>query len=187
MTVHKARMVGRFLWHYAEMVIAMMLGMLVLGMVTDAVLPDITRIDVDTLIMAANMTIGMAVWMRVRRHGWPSIAELSLAMFVPFLVVLVPYWFGALPSHLVMTLGLPAGARRGRGGPGAAPGLRRVGAAARPPARQPGRGGDSGRAATESRRTRHDQHLVAPAVRGGRALRQRLQRRPHARRQGAAQ
>jgi putative intracellular protease/amidase len=49
----------------------------------------------------------MAVWMRVRRHGWPGIAEMSLAMFVPFLVVLVPYWFGVLPGHLVMTLGHP--------------------------------------------------------------------------------
>ncbi|TMR96390.1 DJ-1/PfpI family protein [Nonomuraea basaltis] len=107
MTVHtsRTRLVGRFLWHYIEMVIAMMLGMLLLGLVWDAVLPEITRIDVNTLIMAADMTIGMAVWMRVRHHSWPGIAEMSVAMFAPFLVLLVPYWFGVLPGHLVMSIG----------------------------------------------------------------------------------
>lgn len=103
----KARTVGRFLWHYAEMVIAMMLGMLLLGLLWSAVLPEITRTDVDTLIMAADMTAGMALWMRIRRHGWASIAEMSAAMIAPFLVLLVPYWFGALPGHLVMSLGHP--------------------------------------------------------------------------------
>jgi putative intracellular protease/amidase len=100
----KARSVGRFVWHYAEMAIAMMLGMLLLGLVWSAVLPD-TRFDVDTLIMAADMTIGMAVWMRIRRHSWPRINEMSLAMVVPFLVLLVPYWFGVFPEHLVMSVG----------------------------------------------------------------------------------
>jgi hypothetical protein len=85
----------------------MMLGMLLLGLLWSAVLPDITRIDVDTLIMAGDMTIGMALWMRIRRHSWQSIAEMSLAMVAPFLILLVPYWFGALPGHLVMSLGHP--------------------------------------------------------------------------------
>ena len=112
MTVHeprtgKARLVGRFLWHYAEMAIAMMLGMLLHGLVWSAVLPEDTRFDVDTLIMAADMTIGMAVWMGIRRHSWPSIAEMSLAMVVPFLVLLVPYWFGVLSEHVVMSVGHP--------------------------------------------------------------------------------
>ncbi|MET0235045.1 MAG: DJ-1/PfpI family protein [Kibdelosporangium sp.] len=110
MTVHepqpgKARKAGRFLWHYAEMAIAMLLGMLLLGLVWNAVLPPGTRFDVDTLIMAADMTIGMAVWMRVRRHSRPRIAEMSLAMFLPFLILLVPYWFGVLSDHLVMSVG----------------------------------------------------------------------------------
>jgi putative intracellular protease/amidase len=87
------------------MVVAMLLGMLLLGMLWDAVLPKITRIDVSTLLMAADMTIGMALWMRVRRHGWPGIAEMSVAMFAPFLVLLVPYWLGVLPGHLVMSIG----------------------------------------------------------------------------------
>lgn len=109
MTVHepttsKARMVGRFLRHYAEMAIAMVAGMMLLGLVWSAVLPEL-RFDVDTLIMAADMTIGMVVWMMVRRHGWASIAEMGAAMFVPFLILLVPYWFGALSEHVVMSVG----------------------------------------------------------------------------------
>ncbi|MFC4123084.1 DJ-1/PfpI family protein [Nonomuraea zeae] len=110
MTIHeprtsRGRLAGRFLWHYAEMVVAMLLGMLLLGLLWDAVLPEITRTDVSTLVMAADMTIGMAVWMRVRRHGWPGIAEMSLAMFAPFLILLVPYWLGVLPGHLLMSIG----------------------------------------------------------------------------------
>jgi putative intracellular protease/amidase len=99
------RMAGRFVWHYLEMVIAMSLGMLLLGMVWGAVLPGDVRFDVDTLLMAADMTIGMAVWMLIRRHGGAAIAEMSLAMFAPFVVLLVPYWFGVLPGHLVMSIG----------------------------------------------------------------------------------
>lgn len=102
----KARMVGRFLWHYTEMVIAMMLGML-LGLLWSAVLPEVTRLDVDTLIMATDMTAGMVVWMKVRGHSWSSTAEMSGAMVAPFLILLVPYWFGALPGHLLMSLGHP--------------------------------------------------------------------------------
>ena len=33
--------------------------------------------------MAMNMTIGMAVWMRHRHHGWGPIGEMSAAMFFP--------------------------------------------------------------------------------------------------------
>ncbi|MFI6738877.1 DJ-1/PfpI family protein [Nonomuraea sp. NPDC050451] len=110
MTVHepptgRARLAGRFIWHYIEMVIAMSVGMLLLGLVWNAVLPVDTRFDVSALVMAADMTIGMAVWMRVRRHGWAAVGEMSLAMFAPFLVLLVPYWFGALPGHLVTSIG----------------------------------------------------------------------------------
>src|SRR5262245_31809086 len=101
----RARMVGRFLWHYVEMVIAMSLGMLLLAPLWSVILPGTERLDVRTLTMAADMTIGMAAWMKVRRHGWSSIAEMSGAMVAPFLVLLVPYWFGVLPGSLVTSLG----------------------------------------------------------------------------------
>jgi len=46
--------------------------------------------------MAMNMTIGMAVWMRHRGHGWAPIADMSAAMFVPLAVLIGPFWAGVL-------------------------------------------------------------------------------------------
>ncbi|MCK2215722.1 DJ-1/PfpI family protein [Actinomadura sp. ATCC 31491] len=100
------RQIGRFLWHYAEMAVAMLLGMALLGPLWSAALPDaVARLDVRTLTMAADMAAGMAVWMRVRRHGWPAIAEMAAAMVAPFLVLLVPYWLGVLPGAVVSGAG----------------------------------------------------------------------------------
>jgi hypothetical protein len=55
--------------------------------------------------MALDMALGMALWMAVRRHGWRPIVEMSVAMVLPFLVVLVPHWAGALGRGGVMGLG----------------------------------------------------------------------------------
>ncbi|NUR93137.1 MAG: AraC family transcriptional regulator [Nonomuraea sp.] len=99
------RATARFVWHYLEMVIAMFAGMFALGALWDLVLPELTRFDVRTLIMAADMTVGMAAWMKVRRHGWAPIGEMSLAMMLPFVILLVPYWFGVLSPMVVMSAG----------------------------------------------------------------------------------
>ena len=50
----------------------------------------------QVLVMATNMAIGMGAWMRFRRHSWLAIAEMSAAMYLPFLVLLVPFWAGAI-------------------------------------------------------------------------------------------
>jgi flagellar biosynthetic protein FliP len=57
------------------------------------------------MIMATNMAIGMGVWMRVRGHSWRGIAEMSASMYLPFAVLLVPYWAGAIGSGTLMTWG----------------------------------------------------------------------------------
>jgi hypothetical protein len=57
------------------------------------------------LAMATDMAIGMAVWMRVRSHGWAGIGEMTAAMYAPFIVLLVPYWFGAVSAGAVMAGG----------------------------------------------------------------------------------
>ncbi|MEU8354553.1 DJ-1/PfpI family protein [Nonomuraea sp. NPDC048882] len=101
----RTRPVLRFIWHYVEMVIAMFAGMLLLAPLWGLVLPPDTGTDVDVLVMAADMVIGMAVWMRVRRHHWAAVAEMGVAMFAPFLILLVPYWFGVLAGHVVMSAG----------------------------------------------------------------------------------
>src|SRR5688572_13356533 len=98
--------VRHFVRHYLEMVVAMLAGMLVLGPVEDLVWPTLTaRADVGVMVMATNMAIGMGAWMRFRGHSWRGIAEMSASMYVPFLVLLVPFWAGAIGEHTMMTWG----------------------------------------------------------------------------------
>jgi len=102
----RAHRVRHFLRHYLEMVVAMVVGMMVLGPVVDLVWPSLTtRADVGVMVMATNMAIGMGAWMRFRGHAWRPIAEMSAAMYLPFLVLQVPFWVGAMGGHTMMTWG----------------------------------------------------------------------------------
>ncbi|WP_208607415.1 hypothetical protein [Streptomyces curacoi] len=40
-----------------------------------------------SLEMAFDMSVGMAVWMRRRRHGWASTLEMCAVMFAPLLLL----------------------------------------------------------------------------------------------------
>jgi flagellar biosynthetic protein FliP len=92
--------------HYAEMVVAMLVGMAVLGWLEGLVWPGLTpRVDLDVLVMATNMSVGMGAWMRVRGHSWRGIAEMSAAMYLPFVVLLLPFWAGLVGEHALMTWG----------------------------------------------------------------------------------
>ena len=98
--------VRHFVRHYLEMVVAMLSGMFVLGPVEGLVWPALTaRPDVGVMVMATNMSIGMAAWMRFRGHTWRGIAEMSASMYLPFAVLLVPFWAGAIGEHTMMTWG----------------------------------------------------------------------------------
>jgi hypothetical protein len=55
--------------------------------------------------MATNMSIGMAVWMRIRKHSWPGIAWMCASMYVAFALVLPPYWVGLIDAGTMMTAG----------------------------------------------------------------------------------
>ena len=81
-----------FIRHYIEMVIAMVAGMIVLGVPAVAALPafdttaDQLRADAPAFVllgMATTMTIPMVAWMRFRGHGWPASIEMGLSMFIP--------------------------------------------------------------------------------------------------------
>ena len=91
----------RFWRHFLEMLVAMVVGMVGLG----PLWPELHGTELHLLVMATNMTLGMALWMAVRRHRWVPIAEMGLAMYVPFVVLLPPFWAGWLPADAVFVLG----------------------------------------------------------------------------------
>ncbi len=100
-----------FARHYIEMVAAMVVGMVALGGLVSLVLWLLGRGDVmgylpvRTLVMATNMSVGMGLWMRHRGHAWSRIAEMSAAMYAPFLVLLAPYAAGKIGAGPVMGAG----------------------------------------------------------------------------------
>jgi flagellar biosynthetic protein FliP len=91
----------RFWIHYVQMLVVMLAGMVLLGMLW----PHIASVEGMTLVMATNMTVGMTAWMLWRRHGWAPIAEMALAMYLPFVVLFPPYWTGLLPADAVYLVG----------------------------------------------------------------------------------
>jgi hypothetical protein len=90
-----------FIRHYIEMVVAMLLGMFVLGWALRA--GGTTMMDwydeateLAVLGMAVAMTVPMVAWMRYRGHGWTPAWEMSGSMFVPALAGLAFFWAGAI-------------------------------------------------------------------------------------------
>ncbi|MCO1595013.1 hypothetical protein M8C17_07530 [Micromonospora sp. RHAY321] len=98
----------RLLRHLAEMALAMVAGMLLLAPLWDAVgaalgfSGPLDRPDVAALVMATNMTVGMTVWMRYRAHRWGAVGEMAAAMYVPFLLLLVPFWADLLDGDALL-------------------------------------------------------------------------------------
>lgn len=93
----------RFAGHYVEMVVAMLVGMFALGPLWSLAAPGLMAYaEAQAMTMATDMTLGMALWMWIRRHPWRPIAEMSIAMYLPFVVLLVPYQFGAVSADGVM-------------------------------------------------------------------------------------
>jgi hypothetical protein len=81
-----------FVRHYAEMVVAMFLGMVVLGVpagwALGAVGSSWSELNTDApalmlLGMAMTMTVPMVGWMGYRGHGWRANAEMSASMLLP--------------------------------------------------------------------------------------------------------
>ncbi|GAA0424298.1 hypothetical protein Acor_45100 [Acrocarpospora corrugata] len=96
---------GRFALHYAEMIIAMFAGMFVLGALLDVLGLGVSHREypeLGYLIMAFNMSVGMAVWMRIRGHGWASTLEMCAAMFVPIVPLFPMLWLGLIDGGTLM-------------------------------------------------------------------------------------
>jgi hypothetical protein len=102
---------GPFVRHYLEMVLAMAVGMVVLhplwAVGLDALgLPGaLHHAPVMATVMATDMSLGMAAWMRFRGHSWRPIVEMSATMYLPFAVFLPPVWAGAMSGGAMITAG----------------------------------------------------------------------------------
>ena len=85
-----------FVRHYAEMVIAMYAGMILLVPFQDA------PVGASLAMMGAAMTVPMVAWMRYRGHGWRPCAEMSAAMIVPTVAALVLLVTGVVTSEMTL-------------------------------------------------------------------------------------
>jgi hypothetical protein len=117
---HRRRSTLRpFTVHYLQMVIAMVAGMVILGPLESLLLAAVgweTVLDNSTVravTMATNMTVAMAGWMRFRGHSRTAILDMAAAMYLPFVVLLVPLWLGVISDrafvvagHVLMLLGM---------------------------------------------------------------------------------
>ena len=117
-----SRPTRRFVKHFLEMAVVMMLGMCVLGAAFGALhflligsgFAAARRADVvlAAFAMAFNMTVPMVVWMRYRGHSWERGGEMAMAMNLPLLPLLSLYGAGVLSTGAVlgaqMMLMLPA-------------------------------------------------------------------------------
>ncbi len=103
----------RFIRHYVEMVIAMVLGMVVLGIPAEWAL-DAAGTSADAvqesapavmlLGMATIMTIPMVALMRWRGHAWRPCWEMSASMYLPTLVAIALVHSGAVEYMSAMML-----------------------------------------------------------------------------------
>jgi hypothetical protein len=104
----------RFLRHLLEMTVAMVLGMVVLGMAFRQLHIALFGTGFDdawhqhtelaVFAMAFNMTLPMVAWMHHRGHSWERGGEMAAAMFLPALALLVVFWLGVLSADAVLPL-----------------------------------------------------------------------------------
>jgi hypothetical protein len=104
----------RFIRHYVEMVVAMVLGMAVLGIPAEAGLRIIgtstSELQNDApavalLGMAVIMTVPMVGWMAYRGHGRRPNSEMAASMFLPTFGVIALLWGGLVEDFMtLMTL-----------------------------------------------------------------------------------
>ena len=107
----------RFLLHFLEMQIAMVVGMipwhwLVRELRASPVYAEAFQRGSDLSILGHGlfMTIPMVAWMILRRHGWQHSLEMGAAMLAPSVAIIVVCWLG-VDTYWPWLIGLasPAG------------------------------------------------------------------------------
>jgi hypothetical protein len=105
---------GPFLWHFAQMVLAMEAGMMIYHKLLWPLLEP-TRFGAltDTYpllgywMMVISMALGMLVLMRYRKSTWRSCIEMTGAMFVPLVALTALVLFELCPIHILYGFGDP--------------------------------------------------------------------------------
>jgi hypothetical protein len=102
-----------FALHFGEMVVAMIVGMMLLGALDRVALVAAgtsvfavreSAPAVMALVMAFNMTAGMTVWMRHRGHSWARVADMAGAMFIPAIGAIALSWYGVVDSGSILAV-----------------------------------------------------------------------------------
>jgi hypothetical protein len=100
-----------FIRHYIEMVLAMAAGMVALMPAWTLALQAagaphlLDHAEPMALAMATDMALGMGAWMAFRRHGWRDIAEMTAAMYLPFMILFPATLASAMTSGALMVAG----------------------------------------------------------------------------------
>lgn len=100
-----------FIRHYIEMVLAMAIGMFALMPLWPFAFQAVgaphllDHAELMALVMATDMAIGMGSWMAFRRHGWRDIAEMSVAMYLPFVIFFPATLTGVMTGGAMMVGG----------------------------------------------------------------------------------
>lgn len=102
----------RFVRHFLEMMLVMMLGMCVLGaafgelhfLLFGSGVANAWRdhVGLAAFAMAFNMTVPMVLWMRYRGHSWERGWEMAVVMNLPVLPAFVLYGAGVIPGGGVL-------------------------------------------------------------------------------------
>jgi hypothetical protein len=102
-----------FLRHLLEMTVAMVLGMFAYGALVSTLSAAsgssfenvrLGQPELFALGMAFSMAVPMVAWMRHRGHDWRNSVEMSAAMFVPVLALIVCYWLNVVSAGAVCPL-----------------------------------------------------------------------------------
>lgn len=105
--------IRRFARHYLEMVLAMFVGMLALGVpaagaleLAGSSLSELkeTAPAVYLLAMGLAMTMPMVTWMRYRDHGWRPTSEMGASMMGPTIAVIVLLAAGVIDFDAAMMI-----------------------------------------------------------------------------------
>jgi hypothetical protein len=102
-----------FWLHYVQMVLAMLVGMAVLGIPFRAILKvqgyswedAVTQLTaIVCVVMTFNMAVAMVAWMRFRGHSWRASAEMTGSMCLATAVTLALFWASMISAD--MTIGM---------------------------------------------------------------------------------